>query len=126
ERSSVQFLPVEGLDGSLSLFVRGHLNKRKTARLSRVPVGHQTYRRYRPGLRKELFQILLSCLEGQVSNVQFRSHGFSSRTKQTERQELSLVVALQGTTRCFEALHFAWSRDMSTAEPRHGCAGKGS
>jgi hypothetical protein len=74
DRAAHQLVAVELLDRSLRLGIRGHLDEPESARLTRHPIRDDRHGIAVPDLRKDLLQILLPGLEGQITDVQLSSH----------------------------------------------------
>src|SRR5262249_17725789 len=74
EGATLPFLPIEGLDGSTGAFRCGHGHESEAARLAGHFVLHQVGRRDRTMRRKQILEIVLGSIEGEVSNVQFCIH----------------------------------------------------
>jgi hypothetical protein len=78
QRPAIDLSTIKVLNRSLGLCVPRHLDECKPARLSRIAVRHDADRLDLPYLTKQLFQVLLGRLKGQISHIQFNRHVFSS------------------------------------------------
>ena len=73
--ATLEVFPIELFDGRRSLFGRGHFHKTKTSGTSGHAVLDHLRRFNIAGLREMISQIIAGRLEGEVSDIEFCSHG---------------------------------------------------
>src|SRR5947209_9052257 len=71
---AVEVVAVELSDGSLALFLRGHLDEAEATRAAGVAILNDRGRLDRAGLREMLTEIFARSLEREVADVKFHGH----------------------------------------------------
>ena len=71
QRAAVDLFAVEGRNGFLRFGRRGHLDKSKAARAARLAVLDDVCRADRTGCAKKIDQVLIRCVEGNISYIKF-------------------------------------------------------